>query len=115
MREQDAAMGFSALGNETRLAIFKLLVRAGDTGFATGRIGSELKMPLSTLAHHLDSLSRAGLITQSKSGREVICTANYTTLLTLTNYLTENCCEGLPIEALDAIKRKNTTPELVDT
>ena len=114
MREQQAANGFSALGNETRLAIFKLLVRAGDQGFATGRIGNELKIPLSTLAHHLDSLSRAGLITQSKSGRTVSCTANYTALLALTNYLTENCCEGLPVEALEAINHKNSTPEMVD-
>ena len=98
MREKEAANGFSALGNATRLSIFKLLVRAGNQGSATGRIGSELNIPLSTLAHHLDALSRAGLITQNKSGREVICTAIYTALQGLTNYLTENCCEGLPPE-----------------
>jgi DNA-binding transcriptional ArsR family regulator len=114
MREKEAANGFSALGNETRLAIFKLLVRAGDQGFATGRIGTELKIPLSTLAHHLESLSRAGLITQNKSGREVICTANYTALQALTNYLTENCCEGLPAEARDALEQTDSTLELVD-
>lgn len=114
MQEKEAANGFSALGNKTRLAIFKLLVRAGDQGFATGRIGNELELPLSTLAHHLDSLSRTGLITQSKSGREVICTANYTALRALTNYLTENCCQGLSEEAPGAIDHKHSTPELVD-
>ncbi len=114
MREKEAANGFSALGNETRLAIFKLLVRAGDQGFATGHIGTELKIPLSTLAHHLDSLSRAGLIIQNKSGREVICTANYMVLQALTNYLTENCCEGMPAEARDAFEQTDSTLELVD-
>lgn len=114
MLENEAANGFSALGNETRLVIFKLLVRAGDQGFPTGRIGNELNIPLSTLAHHLDSLSRAGLITQNKSGREVICTANYSALQALTNYLTENCCEGLPAEARDAFNQAVSTQELVD-
>lgn len=114
MREHEAAVGFSALGNDTRLAIFRLLVRAGDEGSATGRIGRELGVPLSTLAHHLEHLARAGLIVQSKTGREVICTANYTALLALTNYLTEKCCEGLPEEALDAFNRGRLTPEPAD-
>ncbi len=114
MRDKQAANGFSALGNETRLAIFKLLVRAGDKGSATGRLGTELSIPLSTLAHHLDSLSRAGLVTQNKAGREVICTVNYSVLRTLTNYLTENCCEGLPEEALTAKIQQDEELELVD-
>ncbi len=114
MQEKQAANGFSALGNESRLAIFRLLVRAGDKGFATGRIGAELTIPLSTLAHHLDRLSRAGLITQMKFGREVICTANYSALLALTDYLTENCCEGLPDEALTTTIQQNKVQELVD-
>ena len=96
MDETEAVQGFSALGNQSRLAIFRLLVRAGDKGSPTGRIGLELGVPLSTLAHHIDCLSRAGLVNQRKMGREVICTANYNTLLALTSYLTEQCCEGLP-------------------
>ena len=101
MDETEAVQGFSALGNESRLAIFRLLVRAGDNGTPTGHIGRELGIPLSTLAHHLDCLSRAGLVTQRKMGREVIYTANYKTLLALTSYLTEKCCEGLPEGAFE--------------
>lgn len=113
MNEVEAAQGLSALGNETRLAVFRLLVRAGDNGTPIGPIGRELQIPLSTLAHHLDRLSRAGLVEQRKSGREVICTANYKTLLALTNYLTEKCCEGLPNSALE--RETTETPELVET
>jgi ArsR family transcriptional regulator len=100
--EDEAIQGFSALGNSTRLAIFRLLVRAGQNGLATGRIGNELNVPLSTLAHHLDALARASLISQVKSGREVICIANYGTLFALTNYLNEKCCDGVPEECLTA-------------
>jgi ArsR family transcriptional regulator len=114
MQENEAASGFSALGNKTRLAIFKLLVRAGDQGFATGHIGNQLKIPLSTLAHHLDCLSRAKLITQHKAGREVICTANFTSLLALTNFLTENCCEGLPTDERDSSNQTDSALELID-
>ncbi|MDA7946342.1 MAG: ArsR family transcriptional regulator [Hyphomicrobiaceae bacterium] len=96
MDEIEAAQGLSALGNKTRLSVFRLLVRAGRDGTPVGHIGRNLGIPLSTLAHHLDRLSRAGLVDQQKSGREVICTANYKALLALTNYLTEKCCEGLP-------------------
>ena len=114
MHEKEAARGYSALGNENRLAIFRLLVRAGQHGSAIGRIGKELDIPLSTLAHHLDYLSRAGLITQRRSGREVICTANYAVLAGLADFLTEKCCEGLPEEAVRADARQNPAPELVE-
>ncbi len=112
MDETEAVRGFSALGNASRLAIFRLLVRAGQDGSPTGPIGRELGIPLSTLSHHLDCLSRAGLVDQRKSGREVICTANYNALQTLTNYLTEKCCEGLHEKAFEADRAG--TLELID-
>jgi len=108
----DAVQGFSALGNASRLAIFRLLVRAGEHGSPTGPIGRELGIPLSTLSHHLDRLSRAGLVDQRKSGREVVCTVNYGALQALTNFLTEKCCEGLPEKELEA--NTTSTPELID-
>lgn len=113
MDETEAAQGLSALGNQSRLAIFRLLVRAGDNGSPTGHIGRELGVPLSTLAHHIDCLSRAGLVDQRKVGREVICTANYKTLMALTSYLTEKCCEGLPEGAFET--GTSVTKELVDS
>ncbi len=114
MQERQAAMGFSALGNETRLAIFRLLVRAGDAGTTTGQIGTELTVPLSTLAHHLDALAHAGLIKQRKSGRQVINFTNYQMLRQLMDYLTEKCCEGLPEADPVENRLKNSTPELAD-
>ena len=96
MQESKAAAGFSALGNATRLAIFRVLVRAGDGGCPIGAIQNQVDIPLSTLAHHLQALVRAGLVIQEKSGREVICTADYDGLNGLVDYLKENCCAGVP-------------------
>jgi len=114
MQERLAAMGFSALGNETRLAIFRLLVRAGDNGTTTGQIGTGLDVPLSTLAHHLDALVHAGLIKQRKSGRQVLNSANYPALGQLMDYLTENCCEGLPGVSLSESRSAKSNAELTD-
>jgi len=102
MQINETAEGFSALGNETRIGIFRLLVQAGERGLPTGRIAGEIKIPLSTLAHHLDALTKARLVSQHKSGREVTNTANFTVLHALINYLTENCCQGLPPEQPEA-------------
>lgn len=96
MQINQAAGGFSALGNETRIDIFRLLVQAGESGLSTGRIASEIDIPLSTLAHHLDALARAGLVNQHKTGRAVTNTANYPVMQALIDYLTQNCCQGFP-------------------
>ena len=96
MQEPKAAAGFSALGNPTRLAIFRVLVQAGDGGCPIRAIQHRVDIPLSTLGHHLQALVRAGLVIQEKSGREVICTADYGHLNDLVDYLKENCCAGVP-------------------
>ena len=96
MLESKAAAGLSALGNPTRLAIFRLLVQVGEQGCPIGVIGQRIDIPLSTLAHHLSALARADLIGQEKAGREVICTANYDRLNSLMDYLKANCCGGAP-------------------
>ncbi|MGI9384202.1 MAG: ArsR/SmtB family transcription factor [Methyloligellaceae bacterium] len=97
MQETKAAAGFSALGNATRLAIFRILIQAGAEGCPVGTIQHRLEIPLSTLAHHLSALVRAGLVAQQKSGREVICMADYDRLNGLVDYLKENCCIGVPV------------------
>lgn len=96
MQESKAATGFSALGNPTRLAIFRVLVQAGGEGCPISAIQHRVDIPLSTLAHHLSALVRAGLVVQEKAGREVICTADYNRLDGLVAYLKENCCAGMP-------------------
>lgn len=114
MRNISTARGFASLGNETRLAIFRLLVRAGEAGTTTGQIGAALDIPLSTLAHHLDALVHAGLIQQRKSGRRVINSANYPALQQLIDYLMSNCCEGLAEIAPDERRPENAILERED-
>jgi DNA-binding transcriptional ArsR family regulator len=100
LKEAEAADGFAALGNRARLRLLRLFVRAGDHGMTVGDAGRRMDMPASTLAHHLAALVRAGLVTQEKRGREVICTANYAAIRGAAAYLTEACCAGF--EELDA-------------
>lgn len=97
-RPEQAADGFSALGNPARLHIFRFLVQAGRDGAPVGVIHEHLGIPLSTLAHHLSMLVKAGLVSQQKQGRQVICRANFEQTDKLVTYLTENCCKGLPSE-----------------
>lgn len=95
LTEQRAADGFSALGNPARLQIFRFLVRAGRDGVPVGAIQEHLSIPLSTLAHHLSMLVKAGLVQQQRKGRQVICYASFTQMDRLMAYLTENCCAGI--------------------
>jgi DNA-binding transcriptional ArsR family regulator len=94
-REQAAADALAALGNRTRLRVFKLLVRAGPGGANVGTIQRMLKVPATTLAHHLGTLTHAGLIGQERRGREVICTAHYKAVADVLDYVKGECCAGL--------------------
>lgn len=93
--EQKAADALAALGNRTRLRIFKLLVRAGRDGTNIGTVQRMLDVPSTTLAHHLNTLAQAGLIDQERRGREVICTANFTAVNDVLAYVKAECCAGL--------------------
>lgn len=92
---EQAAAGFSALGNPARLKIFRILVTAGHEGAHIGFIQEKLGVPLSTLAHHIAMLVKARLVTQEKQGRQVICRASFREMDRLIAYLTENCCAGV--------------------
>jgi DNA-binding transcriptional ArsR family regulator len=94
LTEGEAAEGFAALGNRARLRLLRLMVRAGGEGITVGEIGRRMDMPASTLAHHLAALVRAGLVTQEKRGREVICAAEFRIIRGAAAYLTESCCAG---------------------
>jgi DNA-binding transcriptional ArsR family regulator len=91
---QIAALGLEALGSPTRLEIFRLLVRAGEDGAAVGAIQAKLKVPASTLSHHIARLVNAGLVTQERRSRSLICRAEYAHMGALVAYLRQNCCEG---------------------
>ncbi|MFN4088964.1 MAG: ArsR/SmtB family transcription factor [Alphaproteobacteria bacterium] len=93
--EEDAADALAALGNRTRLRLFKLLMRAGPEGLIVGEVQRHMDMPASTLAHHLAALARAGLVSQERRGREVVCTADYATMHGLVGWLTQECCTGV--------------------
>ena len=87
-----AALG--SLAQEHRLAIFRLLVQAGDDGRAAGTIAEALAVPSSSLSFHLAHLHRAGLIRQQRQGRSLIYSADYGAMNALIGYLMENCCAG---------------------
>lgn len=92
MNEQSAAVALESLGNETRLAIFRALVRAGASGLPVGKLKEKLSIPGSTLSHHLSHLVGAGLLDQNREGRVLRCTANYRVMRELVGFLTEECC-----------------------
>lgn len=94
MEKINAVAALSALAQDTRLDIFRLLVRAGREGRAVGRIGERLDLPSATLSFHLGQLKHAGLIAFRREGRSLIYTANFAAMDGLIAYLMENCCAG---------------------
>ena len=84
----------SALGQDTRLELFRLLVQRGPNGLAAGAIAEALGVPPSSLTFHLQQLTHAGLITQRRLSRQLIYAANFETMNDIVGYLTENCCGG---------------------
>lgn len=90
----DAAHRLAALGHETRLAIFRLLVQSGAEGVSAGAIGEKLGLAAATLSFHLAHLNRAGLITARHESRFIYYAADYAVMDDLIAYLTDNCCEG---------------------
>jgi ArsR family transcriptional regulator, arsenate/arsenite/antimonite-responsive transcriptional repressor len=85
----------AALGQEDRLRIFRLLVRAGLQGKCVDEVKRTLKMPGSTLSHHLDTLTRSGLCTAHRSGRFIYYAVNCRETSNLIRYLTEDCCADM--------------------
>ena len=94
METKTAIDAFSALSQESRLAVVKLLVKAGPNGEAAGRIAEELGVPAPTMSFHLKELERAGLILSRKAGRSVIYAADYGGIRDLVDFLLADCCQG---------------------
>lgn len=91
--------GLAALAQESRLAVFRLLIQAGPTGMAASKIAEHLDIAPPSLSFHLKELSHAGLLASRQDGRFVIYTANVDTMNGLVGFLTENCCGGVPCGA----------------
>ncbi len=94
METTQAIQALSALAQESRLAIFRVLVQAGTKGLAAGIIGEKLHLPPATLSFHLAGLSRAGLVHGRQDGRFIHYSANFQNMTALVGFLTENCCSG---------------------
>ena len=94
MKAGSAVEALGALAQEHRLALFRLLVQAGEKGMAAGAIAEALGVPNSSLSFHLTQLRNAGLVLQERQHRSLIYRANYQTMNSLVAYLMENCCEG---------------------
>ena len=89
-----AVTALGALAQEHRLALFRMLVQAGEDGMPAGSIAEALGVPNSSLSFHLAQLSRAGLVRQQRRHRSIIYSADYTAMNALVGYLLENCCSG---------------------
>ncbi len=92
MKLDDAAARLEALGNPTRLKIYRTLVRAGAEGLPVGRLQAKLDAAASTLSHHLKALVVVGLVTQTREGTTLVCHANYDVMRDLLGYMVEECC-----------------------
>ena len=87
-------MALTGLAQETRLAVFRLLVEQGPEGMAAGALAERLGLANATLSFHLKELSHAGLVIARQAGRFIYYSANFATTSELVAYLTENCCRG---------------------
>lgn len=92
MELKHAINAFTALSQETRLKVFKILIEYGSCGTAAGTISDRLGIPHNTLSFHLSHLMKARLITARKDGRSMIYAANVSSIEELIGYLRENCC-----------------------
>jgi DNA-binding transcriptional ArsR family regulator len=92
MKIDEAATRLEALGNETRLRIYRALVRAGNAGLTVGRLQEKLKVAPSTLSHHIKALVTVGLISQVREATTLVCHANYDVMTGLVDFLVAECC-----------------------
>jgi len=93
----------SALAQESRLAVFRLLIQAGPSGLAASKIAEHLDIAPSSLSFHLKELTHAGLLVPKQDGRFVIYSANVDVMNGLIGFLTENCCGGVPCGSASAV------------
>lgn len=110
MKTTEATTLFTALSQETRLQVFKILIEYGHSGVAAGKISERLGIPHNTLSFHLTHLTQVGLISVEKNGRSMIYRANVGLVESLICYLQDNCCALEDGDAADCFpnQRKDT-------
>ena len=92
MKIETAVTRIWALAQESRLAVFRLLVQRGPDGLPAGEIAARLKVPQATMSFHLKELSNAGLLKSRQEGRFIYYAPDFKAMRGLVDYLTENCC-----------------------
>ena len=92
MNIETAASQLEALGNATRLTIYRTLVRAGGNGLPVGKLQLKLDIAASTLSHHIRKLVEVNLVSQERQATTLICRANYSAMNGLIGYLSDECC-----------------------
>jgi len=98
METRNAVVALAALAQDSRLAVFRLLVQAGPAGMAAGKISEAAGISPSSLSFHLKELTHSHMAVSRHEGRFVIYQANFTTMNALLGFLTENCCGGAPCD-----------------
>lgn len=96
METKDAIAALGALAQESRLAVFRLLVQVGPAGLAASKISEQIGVAPSSLSFHMKELVHADLLTSKQDGRFVIYAANFERMNDLMGFLTNNCCGGMP-------------------
>ncbi|PWF43385.1 ArsR/SmtB family transcription factor [Massilia glaciei] len=96
METKNALAALAAVAQESRLAVFRLLVQAGPGGMPATGIAEQLGIAPSSLSFHLKHLAHANLVIQKHEGRFIIYSANFETMNALLGFLSENCCGGAP-------------------
>ena len=92
----DAVLALSGLAQETRLEIFRYLVRRGPDGESAGRLAKRFSLPPATLSFHLSQLCQSNLLRSRRDGRRILYSADYEGVNRLMTFLTEDCCSGRP-------------------
>jgi len=108
MESKQAVAVLASLAQETRLAIFRHLVKTGEDGTPAGSIAAALDVPGPTLSFHLKELERAGIINSRRESRLIYYSANYAAVKVLIDFLTEDCCNGHP-EVCGVAKRRRAS------
>src|SRR3546814_626082 len=111
MEMKQAIDALAALAQESRLAVFRLLVREGLDGLSAGAIADVLAIPAPTLSFHLNQLSAAGLVVSRRDGRSIIYAANHPRMRDLLGFLVDDCCQGRPELCAPVLERGEAAPE----
>ena len=109
MESKVAVLALSALAQDSRLEVYRLLVQAGPDGMAASEIAERLGVPANTLSFHLKTLSHAQLVHSRQEGRFIFYSTNYEQMNALLSFLTENCCGGQGCSSAEISPRKRKT------